>query len=62
MFSTGQFIFAICFAIAFITIIYFSYKKDKALHKKYYKGSLWILLGFFVFVGLLIAAKVFLKK
>ncbi len=61
MFSTGQLIFAILFAIAFVIIIVFSYKKDKKLHKKYYKGSAWVLVGFIVFVLLLMAIKTYLK-
>lgn len=61
MFSTGQLIFAIIFAIAFIIIIVFSYRKDIKQHKKYYKGSLWILVGFIVFVLLLLAIKTYLK-
>jgi len=61
MFSTGQLIFAILFAIAFIIIMIFSYRKDKKLHKKHYKGSLWILVGFIVFVFLLLAIKTYLK-
>ena len=61
MFSTGQWIFAAIFAIAFIIIMLYSYRKDKKLHKKYYKGSLWILIGFIVFVILLLAIKTYIK-
>jgi len=50
MFSTGQLIFAFLFVIVFIGIMIISYRKDKKLHKKYYKGSIWILVGFIVFV------------
>jgi hypothetical protein len=38
------------------------YRKDKKLHQKYYKGSIWILVGFVVFVLLLLAAKTFLRE
>tara|TARA_B110000003_G_scaffold276041_1_gene320591 strand:+ start:1749 stop:1937 length:189 start_codon:yes stop_codon:yes gene_type:complete len=62
MFSTGQFGFAIFFVIAFIAIIIYSYRKDLPLHKKYYKGSYRVLLGFLVFVALLVAAKYALKS
>ncbi|MEZ4778323.1 MAG: hypothetical protein R2786_02975 [Flavobacteriaceae bacterium] len=62
MFSNGQLIFAICFVIVFVTVMVISYRKDKKLHKKQFKGSFWILVGFIVFVGLLVAAKVYLKK
>jgi hypothetical protein len=62
MISTGQLIFAICFFIAFVTIISISYRKDKKMHQKHYKGNVWVLVGFLVFVGLLVAAKYFLKE
>jgi len=62
MFSTGQLVFAIFFVIAFIAIIIYSYRRDLALHKKYYKGSFKVLLGFLVFVALLVAAKYALKS
>lgn len=57
MFSKGQLIFAICFLIVFITIITFTYKKDLKLHKKYYKGSTWILLAFIAFLAMIVAIK-----
>ncbi len=50
MFSRGQLIFGILFAIVFAVIVFMSYKKDAALNKKYYKGSLWILLIFIGFI------------
>ena len=50
MFSRGQLIFGILFAIVFAVIIIMSYRKDAALNKKYYKGSLWILLIFISFI------------
>ena len=62
MFSTGQLGFAIFFVIAFIAIIISSYRKDLPLHKKYYKGSYRVLLGFLVFIALLVAAKFALKS
>jgi cytochrome bd-type quinol oxidase subunit 1 len=61
MFSTGQMIFALFFVIAFVIIMIFSYQKDKNLHKKYYKGSFWVLIGFIVFVLILMAIKTYLK-
>ena len=62
MFTTGQLIFAICFVIAFVIIMVIAYSRDKKLHKKHYRGSLWILVGFLVFVGLLLLAKWLLKQ
>ncbi|APU69049.1 MAG: hypothetical protein VX712_02825 [Bacteroidota bacterium] len=57
MFSTGQLIFAGFFVVAFVIVMIFSYRKDKRLHKKYYKGSFYILIGFLVFILLLFLIK-----
>jgi cell division protein FtsW (lipid II flippase) len=62
MFTSGQLVFAILFAIGFIVIIYFSYKKDKRQHKKHYKGAFWILVGFFIFLTILTLLKYYLTK
>lgn len=61
MFSTGQLIFVLFFIVAFIGFIIYSYRKDAALHKKEYKGSKWILLGFIGFIILLFVIKYALK-
>ncbi|MDT0644442.1 hypothetical protein RM553_16505 [Zunongwangia sp. F363] len=61
MFSTGQLIFAGFFVVAFVTIITISYRKDIALHRKYYKGSVFVLVGFIVFILLLFLIKNLLK-
>lgn len=57
MFSNGQWIFAGFFIIAFIAVMIFSYRKDLKLHRKYYKGSLYVLLGFIIFIALLFLIK-----
>jgi len=57
MFSTGQLIFALFFLIAFTAAIIYSYKKDKQKSTDYFKGSFWVLIGFLVFVGLLVGLK-----
>jgi cytochrome bd-type quinol oxidase subunit 1 len=62
MFSTGQWIFAGFFVVAFVILMIFSYRKDKPLHKKHYKGSFLVLLGFFAFFMLLLAMKFLLKQ
>ncbi|MDF0715923.1 hypothetical protein PY092_07175 [Muricauda sp. 334s03] len=62
MFSTGQIIFAALFFIAFVAIISFSYRKDKKLHKKNYKGVIWILVSFISFIIILFIIKYFLKN
>ena len=51
MFSQGQLIFGILFAITFISILIYAYRKDFNLHQKYYKGSLWVLLAFIGFIA-----------
>ncbi|WP_298543809.1 hypothetical protein [uncultured Aquimarina sp.] len=61
MFSTGQLIFAGCFVVAFIILMIFSYRKDLKLHRKYYKGSIFILIGFIIFILLLFALKTYLR-
>jgi hypothetical protein len=62
MFSSGQLIFAALFAVCFIIVIIFSYRKDFKIHKQYYKGSLWILVGFFLFFALLFTIKSLMKE
>lgn len=57
MFSTGQLIFAILFAVSFIVFITISYRKDKELHKKNYGGVKWIALTFVLFIVLLFIIK-----
>jgi hypothetical protein len=57
MFSSGQLIFGILFAIAFTVIIFFAYKKDLNLHRKYYKGSAWVLIAFIGFILMIAAIK-----
>jgi len=61
MFTQGQWIFAAFFVVAFVTVMIFSYKGDKLLHKKYYKGSKYVLLGFLAFIILLFVIKFALK-
>lgn len=62
MFSRGQFIFAIFSIILFIVVIGLSYRKDKALHRKYYKGVLKVLAGFLLFMAILFLIKYILQK
>ena len=57
MFSTGQIIFGIIFFIGFVIVIAWTYRKDIPLHKIYYKGSHWVLIGFIAFVLLLLLIK-----
>ncbi|MCM4160741.1 hypothetical protein FHG64_04875 [Antarcticibacterium flavum] len=62
MFSTGQLIFAAIFFIAFVIVIFYSYRKDIVLHRKYYKGSLYVLIGFIFFIIFLFVVKEFLQR
>lgn len=62
MFTTGQWIFALIFFIGFVILMVFSYRKDIKLHKKQYKGSFWVLVGFLIFIALLVGAKYILKQ
>ncbi|GGW65967.1 hypothetical protein DFQ11_10361 [Winogradskyella epiphytica] len=57
MFSTGQLIFGILFFVAFAIIIGYQYRKDLRLHKRYYKGTIWVLIAFIGFIGMIAAIK-----
>ena len=57
MFSSGQWAFVIFFIIAFITAMLFAYRRDLKVHRKHYKGSFWVLLGFLVFMTILVLIK-----
>lgn len=61
MFSKGQLIFAVCFFIAFVIFMIISYRKDILTHKKYYRGSVWIVVFFILFVLFLFGLKTYLK-
>ncbi len=61
MFSKGQMVFGVLFAIAFILVLIKMYKKDLNLHKTHYKGVLWVLLAFLGFIGFIVAIKVVFK-
>lgn len=50
MFTKGQLIFAILFVIAFIAALIYTYRKDLELHRKYYRGSVWVLIAFISFI------------
>ncbi|MCL8006378.1 hypothetical protein M8845_02965 [Gelidibacter japonicus] len=57
MLTNGQLIFGILFAIAFAIILIYTYRKDLKLHKKFYKGSIWILIAFIAFILMILAVK-----
>lgn len=61
MFTIGQLLFAALFAIAFLIALIYAYRKDINLHKKYYPGTVWVLIAFISFI-LFIAAIKFIFK
>lgn len=61
MFSTGQWIFAALFLVGFVIAAVYSYKGDKDLHSKFYKGSYKVLIVFILFIVMLFIIKFFFK-
>lgn len=61
MFTTGQLIFAILFFVGFVAAAIVMYRKDKTMHRHYYKGSYKVLIGFLLFIALLFVIKTYLK-
>jgi len=57
MFTKGQLIFGILFAIAFAITLIYAYRKDLKLHKKYYTGTVWVLIAFIAFILFIAAIK-----
>ncbi|TYB79542.1 hypothetical protein ES674_07230 [Bizionia myxarmorum] len=57
MFSTNQIIFGSLFAIVFIIILIYAYRKDIVLHRKHYKGNIWVLIAFICFVLFIVSIK-----
>jgi mannose/fructose/N-acetylgalactosamine-specific phosphotransferase system component IIC len=62
MFSTGQVVFTVFFILLFTISLVFSYRKDKKLHTKNYKGVKWVGIVFIIFVIFLFAIKYILKN
>jgi hypothetical protein len=62
MFSKGQIVFGILFAIAFAIILFFAYRKDLEIRKRYYKGSFWVLIAFIAFLLMIVGIKFFLSN
>jgi cytochrome bd-type quinol oxidase subunit 1 len=60
MFSTGQMIFAAFFVIIFTVVMIYAYRKDLQLHKRYYKGSLRVLVVFILFIVTIVVIKKFI--
>lgn len=62
MLSQGQIVFAAVFVCVFAIAAVLMYRKDARLHRTFYKGSHWVLIGFLIFLGLLFVIKTFLKR
>ena len=62
MFSTGQLIFAILFALVFLFIIIGAYRRDRRQHRKNFNGVKWIILAFATFIIILFLIKYVLKE
>lgn len=61
MFSSGQWGFMAVTLVIFIGVIIYTYRKDLKLHKRYYKGSIYVLLGFITFMIFLFVIKYLLE-
>ncbi|WP_157207826.1 hypothetical protein [Mariniflexile maritimum] len=57
MFSNGQIIFGVLFFIVFAIVIAYTYRKDFKLHKRFYSGSIWVLVAFIAFILCIAAIK-----
>jgi len=49
--------FAGFFVLAFTAAMFYAYTKDKMLHKKYYRRSYIVLIGFLTFIAILLIIK-----
>jgi hypothetical protein len=45
----------------FAIVIGYTYRKDLKLHKRFYAGSIWILIAFISFIALIAAIKFIFK-
>ncbi len=62
MFTTGRIVFASLFVLAFIILMYFSYKKDAKNNKKHYQnGALYVAIGIAAVIALLFLSKLLTK-
>ncbi|MCH8553554.1 MAG: hypothetical protein LAT76_00215 [Schleiferiaceae bacterium] len=55
--TTGHWIFAAIFAIAFVGFLFWSYTKDKPMHKIHYRGNFVVTLVLIVIFFLLFIFK-----
>ena len=57
IFTNGQLIFGLLFFIVFAIVIGYQYRKDLNLHKRYYKGTIWVLIAFIGFIAMIATVK-----
>mgnify|MGYP003334465185 FL=1 len=57
MFSNSQLLFGVIFFVSFIIIVSYSYKKDLKKLNGSYKGIKWVIIGFVIFVSVLLVLK-----
>ncbi|GCD77039.1 hypothetical protein JCM31826_05210 [Thermaurantimonas aggregans] len=58
--TTGHWIFAAVFMTLFVIYLAWSYKKDAPVHKYFYSGTVYLLLGIITLLFLIfVFAKVF---
>jgi len=57
MFSNGQLLFGLIFFISFIILVTYSYKKDLKKLNGSYKEIKWVIIGFIMFVSMLVILK-----
>ena len=58
MFTPGRIVFTAVFMLAFAIYLVWAYRKDAMLQKKYYRGTLYILL---ILIAIWIAFYTFVK-
>lgn len=57
MFTNRQLIFGLLFFIVFAIIIGVQYRKDLRIHKRHYKGTVWVLIAFIGFIAMIAIVK-----
>ncbi|MCG9910895.1 MAG: hypothetical protein MH137_06285 [Flavobacteriales bacterium] len=57
MFTEGRVYFTLIFILVFVLALVFAYRKDAGVHKKFFDGTILILLVVIVFVVLFVLAK-----
>ncbi len=50
------------FVVTFVIVMVYAYRKDLKLHKRHYRGSIWVLVALILFIAILFVIKVLVKK